>query len=136
MSLTPQVRAFLEEPRFAVMATLMPDGRIQQTVIWYDLRDDMIMINTAAGRVKDRNLRRDPRVSFCIEDGYSFVTLQGRAVEIIDDQEIARADFVSLARRYHPDYTDAQIDENYPNFRKEHRETILIAIDHVLAKAV
>lgn len=136
MSLPPQVRAFLNEPRFSVMATLMADGSIQQTVIWYELRDDMIMVNTAGGRLKERNLRRDPRVSFCIEDGYSFVTLKGHVVEVIEDQEIARDDFIALARRYHPDYTDAQIDERYPKFREEYRETVLIAIDNVLAKAV
>ena len=136
MSLTPQVRAFVEEPRFAVMATLMPDGSIQQTVIWYDLRDDKIMINTAGGRLKERNIRRDPRVSFCIEDGYRFVTLKGRVVEVIEDQDTAREDFIALARRYHPDYTDEQIDERYPKFRQEHRETVLIAIDSVLAKDV
>lgn len=129
MTLTDAQRAFLEEPRFAVLATTMEDGRIQQTVMWYELRGDQIMMNTVPGRVKERNISRDPRVSVCVEDGYKFVTIQGRVVETIDDQDIAREDIVALARRYQPDTPESARDV----FRQQERQTILISIDHVIA---
>jgi PPOX class probable F420-dependent enzyme len=95
-----QLRAFLDEPRFAVVATVNEDGTPHQTVLWYELQGDEIMMNTAAGRVKDKNLRRDPRISFCIEDGYRYVTLVGDA-ELVEEQEQAQEDIRRLAVRYH-----------------------------------
>lgn len=91
---------FLAEQRFAVLATINADGAPQQTVMWYLLDGDEVVINTAAGRVKDANLRRDPRVSVCIEDGYTYVTLSGQA-RLVEDQPTAQADIRRLASRYH-----------------------------------
>ncbi len=129
MALTDAQRAFLEEPRFAVLATSMEDGRIQQTVMWYELRDNQIMMNTVPGRVKEKNISRDPRVSICLEEGYKFLTIQGRVVETIDDQEVAVEDIVSLGRRYQPDQPESAHD----HFRTQERQTILISIDKVIA---
>ena len=55
--------------------------------------------NTLAGRVKDRQLRRDPRVSLCFEDGTDYVTIEGRA-ELSDDHEKALDNIWAMARRY------------------------------------
>jgi PPOX class probable F420-dependent enzyme len=131
--LTAEMRAFLEEPRFPVLATSFPDGRIQQSVIWYMLRGDRIIMNTARGRSKDRNLRANPKLSLCWEDGYTYLTIEGTAVEVIDDQEIALEDIFALARRYHPEAEDAEIASRYSNFRREQRATIVVAIDNVIA---
>jgi PPOX class probable F420-dependent enzyme len=81
------VRAFLEQPRFAVMATINRSGTPQLTVMWYALHpdDDVVILNTSRGLLKARNLRRDPRMSLCVEDGPRYVTLEGRA-ELIDDR--------------------------------------------------
>ena len=81
------VRAFLEEPRFAVMATINNSGTPQLTVMWYALVEgsDVVVLNTVRGLIKDRNLRRDARMSLCVEDGMRYVTLEGRA-ELIDDR--------------------------------------------------
>lgn len=128
MGLTDDVRTFLEEPRFAVLATAKPDGKIQQTVMWYELRDNTIMMNTVTGRVKHRNIRRDPNVSMCIEDGYRFVTIEGKVQDTIDDPEIAVGDIIGLSKRYHPDHTQAQHDQ----FKGQTRETLLISIDNVI----
>lgn len=134
MTLTPAMREFLDEPRFAVLATLFADGSIQQTVMWYELRDDdTIIVNTSAGRAKERNVRRDPRVSLCLEEHYQYLTIQGHVTEIIEDQEIAQADIFGLARRYNPGISDDEIDQRFANFRQEHRETIVIGIDNVIA---
>ena len=129
MVLTDKMRDFLEKPRFAVLATTMPDGRIQQTVMWYEMRGDTIVMNTKVGRVKHQNVHREPRVSVCFEDGYRYLTIEGRVRETIDDQEIAQADILGLAKRYHP-YRPA---EENAYFKREQRETMVIAIDKVIA---
>ena len=58
MQLRDDVRAFLEEERFAVLATVNANGSPQQTVMWYELRGDTIVMNTIRGRKKDSNLLR------------------------------------------------------------------------------
>ena len=99
-ALTPQLRAFLDEPRFAVLATVGPGGAPHQTVMWYLLDGDEVVLNTAAGRAKERNLERDPRVSLLMEDGYRYVRLTGRVREI-PGEETGQADIRRLAVRYH-----------------------------------
>ena len=74
IALSDKAREFLNEKRFAVLATINKDGTPQQTVMWYELQGDEVMMNTAQGRLKDRTLARDPRTSICIEDGQRFVT--------------------------------------------------------------
>ena len=126
--LNDNVRAFLEEERFAVLATIKRDGAPQQTVMWYELQGDQIMMNTAEGRVKAENFRRDPRISICIEDGYRFVSISGR-VELNEDREVALNDIHRLAVRYHgQEKADAMMD----GFRKDVRVTIMMSIDHVI----
>jgi PPOX class probable F420-dependent enzyme len=100
--LSQEVRAFLEEPRFAVMATVNRSGTPQLTVMWYALHptDDVILLNATRGLLKERNLRRDPRMSLCIEDGMRYVTLTGRA-ELIEDRAQQERDVNDLiAPRY------------------------------------
>ena len=87
-TITPEIRTWLmQELRFPVMATIGKSGMPSLSVIWFDLdpqRDDVVLLNTLAGRVKDRHLRRDPRISLCFEDGTDYVTIEGRA-ELSDD---------------------------------------------------
>ena len=53
---------------FASLGTLMPDGSPQVTPVWCDIEGDLVIVNTAKGRQKDRNMRRDPRVALAIID--------------------------------------------------------------------
>jgi PPOX class probable F420-dependent enzyme len=126
--LSEAVRRFLEEPRFAVLATINADGTPQQTVMWYELRGNTIVMNTAASRLKDSNVRRDPRVSVCWEDGYRYLTIRGVAT-LIDDRETTQADIYALARRYNPDFKEG----DYPVFQTQKRITLSISIDAVVA---
>ena len=131
MPLDPKVRDFLNEKRFAVLATINPDGSPQQTVMWYELRGDTIVMNTTLSRVKGKNLMRDPRISVCFEDGYTFVTISG-AAELHDDQETAQADIRALAIRYHgEEQGDQQAREV---FAKQERVSIYLPITHVIVK--
>jgi PPOX class probable F420-dependent enzyme len=131
VELPAAVRAFLEEPRFAVLATTGRDGRPQQTVMWYALRGDHIMMNTATGRLKDHNVRREPRVSMCVEDGARFVTVRGR-MTIVHQGEAAQADILALARRYHPKADP----ERFSYFRREQRVTLMMSIDWVISSGL
>src|SRR5690242_6084007 len=90
-SLSDRARAFLEEKRFAVLATINTNGTPQLTTMWYELQGDEVMMNTKVGRTKEQNLRRDQRISICVEDGYRYVTLAGTA-RLIDVQPTAQAD--------------------------------------------
>ena len=78
VELSEKARAYLQELRFAVLATINQDGTPQLTTMWYLLEDEgSILMNTKVGRAKERNMRRDPRISICIEDGYDFLTING-----------------------------------------------------------
>lgn len=128
--LTDKARAFLQEKRFAVLATLNEDGTVQQTTMWYLLEDDgTIMMNTKVGRLKERNLRRNPRISICIEDGYRYLSINGN-VEMIDDPEIAQRDIYRLSERYHgPEIATRQMQEQ---FSKEQRVSLRLSCEKVI----
>ena len=96
------VTTFLEPPRYAVVATHDADGTIWQAVVWYVLVDDGILMNSLDGRRWSRNLERDGRLSFAVEDGEDYVILRGRAV-VIDDPDRGQAEARALAIRYHAD---------------------------------
>ena len=102
MAEIPQAyRDLFTKPAFASLVTLMPDGSPQVTPVWCDLQDGMVVVNTAKGRLKDRNMRRDPRVALTalgVDSWYSHVSLIGRIVSIEDDPELRDID--RLARRY------------------------------------
>lgn len=127
-TLSEKARAFLEEKRFAVLATLNQDGTAQQTTMWYLLEGDTILMNTKAGRLKERNLRQDPRISICVEDGYNYITISGR-VELIDDPEIAQRDIHRLAARYHGEERAAQ--QMAEQFSREQRVTLRLPCERV-----
>jgi PPOX class probable F420-dependent enzyme len=129
MALQDNVRAFLKERRFGVLATINEDGSAQQTVMWYDVDGDNILMNTRARRVKDGNLRRDGRASLCVADGYTFVTLEG-VVELDDDQATAQADIRRLAIRYDGEESgNRQADES---FSKQQRITLHLMVTNVI----
>ncbi len=91
----------LEKKVFASLATLMSDGRPQVTPVWSDYDGQHIVINSAKGRTKDKNMRRDPRVSLAYmdpENPYRHLQVQGRVVEITEngaDQHIDK-----MAKKY------------------------------------
>jgi PPOX class probable F420-dependent enzyme len=81
-------RDLLEAKSFASLSTLMPDGSPQVTPIWFDWDGQHIRVNTALGRGKDKNMRRDPRVSLAIidpRDPYRYLEVRGRVVKITED---------------------------------------------------
>ncbi len=99
----------LEGRSFAHVATLMEDGSPQVSPVWVDHEDGLVVFNTADGRLKPRNLRRDPRLAISIIDAdnpYESLLIRGRVVEIAEQGADEHID--ALAKRY----TGA---EEYPN---------------------
>ena len=95
------IRKLLEAPNFASLATLMPDGSPQVTPVWVDFDGTHILVNTAEGRQKPRNVRRDPRVAVSIFDHqspYSYATIRGRVVEITNEGAEQHID--RMAKKY------------------------------------
>lgn len=130
MEIRSDVRAFLDEPRFGVLGTINSDGSPQQTVMWFELRGDTIMMNTKRGRRKDRNLLSDGRASVCMEEGQRYVTIEG-TIRMIDDQETAQADIAALARRYEtPEAAEAMIAST-TGFAAQERVTLILSIDKI-----
>ncbi|CAA9566136.1 MAG: Putative oxidoreductase [uncultured Thermomicrobiales bacterium] len=133
-TISDEARAFLDNRhRFAVLATVNPDGTPQQTVMWFLLRGDQVVMNTKRGRRKDRNLLRDPRVSICVEDGYRYVTLAGR-VTLVEDEATTQADIKELATRYHGPDRGEQMARDY--FSRDARVSIYLDVDHVDARGL
>lgn len=86
---------------FAQLATIMPDGQPQVTPVWCDFDGTHIRINSALGRVKDRNIRRDPRVTVTLQDPdnpYRYLEVRGKVVE--SREQGANEHIDSLAKKY------------------------------------
>ena len=94
-------RDLFQKKAFASLATLMPDGKPQVTPVWCDFDGTHVIVNSAKGRVKDRNMRRDPRVSVALidpENPYRYLQLQGRVVEITEEGADKHID--KMAKKY------------------------------------
>jgi PPOX class probable F420-dependent enzyme len=101
-NLNEQARARIQAPNFWHLATVNPDGSPQVTPMWLDLEGDYVMFNTSIGRVKEENLRRDPRVSLSHIDPdnpYDRMEIRGRAVRFVEGDEAERC-MDRLARKY------------------------------------
>ncbi len=86
---------------FAHLATLMSDGTPQVTPVWIDYDGRYALVNSAKGRTKDRNMRRDQRVSFDLQDPdnpYRHLSVRGRVAEITENGADAHID--KLAKKY------------------------------------
>ena len=91
----------LTKPAFANLATLNPDGSPQVTPVWVDFDGSHVIVNTARGRVKAKNLAREPRVALSIADPanpYRYLGIQGRVVEMTEKGGDAHID--KMAKKY------------------------------------
>jgi PPOX class probable F420-dependent enzyme len=98
--LTPEDVELLKEPQIANVATVMADGTPQLTPVWVDTDGENVLFNTAKGRVKHRNLVRNPKVAISVVDGNDFyrtVVVRGTATFV---EEGADAHIDALAKKY------------------------------------
>ena len=100
-TLSTKARELIARPVLASLSTVGPGGSPQITPLWIDLDGDDLLFNTAEGRVKARNMRRDPRVAVSVidpDDPYNVVALRGTVVDITTQDADAHID--ALAHKY------------------------------------
>ena len=100
--LDPAIHQLASGPNYGVLATLMPDGEPQTSVVWVDSDGEHLLVNTEIHRQKFRNVRHDPRATVTIwdhDDPYTYVEVRGDVIETIGGPE-ARAHIDQLSRRY------------------------------------
>jgi hypothetical protein len=105
-----EIDEFVESSRGGTLATIGRDGQPHLTAMWYGVVDGEIWFETKAKSQKAVNLRRNPRMTFLLEDGDTYDTLRGVAfegtAEIVDDPEAIFRVGVSVWERYTGPYTD------------------------------
>jgi PPOX class probable F420-dependent enzyme len=102
VDLPDKIRKAIEGPQFWALATTNPDGSPQVSTVWVKPKDGNILVNSALGRKKPRNMEREPRVALSWVDpdnGYHTASIQGRVIETYTGDE-AEADIDSLAQKY------------------------------------
>lgn len=100
-TLSPEVREFLATRCYVHLATLMADGSPQVSPVWAETEGDLIVVNSAAGRVKDQNIKRDARVAVSAthpDDPFRALMIRGRVVKVTE--EGAEEGIDRLARKY------------------------------------
>ena len=114
---------------FAQLATIMGDGTPQVTPVWCEFDGTHVVINSAKGRTKDRNMRRNPNVALSIQDPenpYRHLALKGTVVEITENGADAHIDKLSKK------YTGKDV---YPNRRaREVRVIYRISPERIFTK--
>ena len=112
------VRRFLDDHAFAIIATVDADGSPHQAVVWYLVEDDALVVNSAEGRRWPSNLRRNGRISVVVEDGLRWVGLGG-CIEVLADRARAQADIAAMARRNElPEAAEAMIRGQFERQRR------------------
>src|SRR5687768_13362354 len=129
--LTEEARAILDEPNLGSFVTLMKNGAPQVTPLWVDHDGTNVLVNTAEGRQKALNLRRNPPLALPVIDrnnGQRYMQVRGRVIEIIEGEE-AYQHINQLGKKYSGDPT-----REYPRREGEHRIKIVIRPDHVTVR--
>ncbi len=101
------------------LATVMKDGSPQLSPVWANFENDCILVNTAEGRVKHKNILRDPRVAVSVvsnDDPLAMVSIRGKVEELIPDYNYTHAD--KLTKQY-------MGQEHYPYKRHDEKRVIL-----------
>ena len=119
-----------EEPYYAVAATLRADGSPQQTVVWVDYDGENVIFNTAEGRAKPKNIRRNPMVGVHVthpEDPYKWVSVSGPA-ELTHEGADDHID--KMAKKY-------MGADSYP-FRQEGEQRVIVKVrpEHISSSGV
>ncbi len=90
-----------EEPNLVFIATIMKDGSPQLSPVWADFKDEHVLVNTAEGRIKHKNVLRDPRVAISVvnhNNPLDMTTIRGKVIDIIPDYEYKHAN--KLTKKY------------------------------------
>jgi PPOX class probable F420-dependent enzyme len=130
-ALPSDVLDFLRTPgRYAVIATIDPDGRPRQVLTWYRLDGSTIVVNSLVGRRWPSNLVRDTRIALAVSDGPDWVTVDG-TVAVLEEQSVAQADIAAMARAYE---TPAEAAESIARFQTQQRISFRVTPGRVHAE--
>ena len=116
-----KVVKLFSEKNLVFIATVMKDGSPQVSPVWANYEDGFILVNTAEGRIKHKNILRDPRVAVSVTSNHNpldMTTIRGKVIEIISDSEYFHAD--KLTQQY-------MGRSNYP-FKQENEKRIILKI--------
>ena len=116
-----KVIKLFSEKNLVFIATIMKDGSPQLSPVWANYDDGFILVNTAEGRIKHKNILRDPRVAVSVvskDNPLDMTTIRGTVVEIISDEQYHHAD--KLTQQY-------MGREHYP-FKREGEKRIILKI--------
>ncbi|MCX6050160.1 MAG: PPOX class F420-dependent oxidoreductase [Chloroflexi bacterium] len=122
-----QMEAFLAPPRHAIVATNAPDGPPQLSPVWYIYENNTLYISVSASTAKARHLRRDSRLSVCIDGGHPdarYVIIQGKATLLETDDPAQEAMRWRIIQHYYE--TEAEAQRYYASVRE--RASILIVV--------
>ena len=129
-SLTETARKMLEGKNFVYLATVNPDGTPQVTPTWVDTDGKFVLVNTAIGRVKHRNVKKNPNVALAITDQdnpYNLVVIRGKVVDQLTGP-VAEEHIDKMSKKYRG------IDK-YPNRSPgEHRVILKIEPTRVISR--
>lgn len=121
-----KAQKLFEEKNLVFIATLMKDGSPQLSPVWANFEDGYILVNTAEGRIKHKNVLRDPRVAISVvskNNPLDMTTIRGKVEQLIPDYDYNHAD--KLTQQYLG-------REHYP-FKREDEKRIILKIkpEHV-----
>ena len=97
----PKVEQLFQQKNLIFISTINLDGSPQLTPVWGDYDDGYVLVNTAEGRLKHKNVLRDPRVAISVVDHnnpLNMTTIKGKVIEIIPDYDYVHAN--KLTKQY------------------------------------
>jgi PPOX class probable F420-dependent enzyme len=117
-----QERKILDAANYAHVATLREDGTVHGVVVWLNVEDGKVLLNSAEGRAWPKNVRRDPRVTITVanhDNPYEYVEVRGKVVE--DTHDGADEHINALAKKY--------LDQDEYPFRQPGEQRIRFAVE-------
>ena len=124
-----KVERLLNGKNLVFLATTMADGSPQVTPVWGNFADSYILINTAEGRIKHKNILRDPRVAISVVDvknPLDMTSIRGEVVEILPDYEYKHADFLTKQYMGKEKYPFKQLDEKRITLKIEPKKIFVL----------
>jgi len=130
-----QIEAFLQAPRHAIVATNSGDGSLQLSPVWFIYEEGRLYISAGAGTVKVRNLRRDPRLSICIDAGHPdarYVLLRGAATILEPHDLLQEAMRWRIILHYHE--TEAEAQAYYASVRDYNSVLLVVTPEKIISQ--
>ena len=110
----PKIEELFQKKNLVFIATINPDGSPQLTPVWGNYSDEHILINTAEGRIKHKNVQKDPRVAVSVVDynnPLNMTTIRGKVIQIIPDYDYSHANELTMQYMGISEYPYKRVNE-------------------------